>query len=249
MTGTSTGDAQSFKRTRRHALRRASCLACHPQRAPATLRTTITCECSTHMAMNRSERFKPYCSRRRVAHPPALESFAFVAHSPLLSSPRECTATQRHSNDGQGRCPASILAVGGRVRLPTVSPVDFDRIGASTRCAAAASSPDPSSIQSAPSRPFGRMLLAHPPSVAGAASLLETADSDRGSTRYLPGLAHATAATITELSVGLRGVLRQVHSSDVIAPTACDCSANAAARTRYRRRRRHAVQPSRLCRP
>lgn len=63
------------------------------------------------MAMNRSERFKPYCSRRRVAHPPALESFAFVAHSPLLSSPRECTATQRHSNDGQGRCPASILAV------------------------------------------------------------------------------------------------------------------------------------------
>ena len=61
--------------------------------------------------MNRSERFKPYCSRRRVAHPPALESFAFVAHSPLLSSPRECTATQRHSNDGQGRCPASILAV------------------------------------------------------------------------------------------------------------------------------------------
>jgi len=111
VTGTSTGDAQSFKRTRRHALRRASCLACHPQRAPATLRTTITCECSTHMAMNRSERFKPYCSRRRVAHPPALESFAFVAHSPLLSSPRECTATQRHSNDGQGRCPASILAV------------------------------------------------------------------------------------------------------------------------------------------
>jgi len=126
--------------------------------------------------MNRSERFKPYCSRRRVAHPPALESFAFVAHSPLLSSPRECTATQRHSNDGQGRCPASILAVVVGFDSPLCLP---STLTASAR-------------------------------LQGAASLLETADSDRGSTRYLPGLAHATAATITELSVGLRGVLRQL---------------------------------------
>jgi hypothetical protein len=154
----------------------------------------------------------------------------------------ECTASSRHLNDGQGRCPASIQAGGGGVRLPTVSPVDSTLFGASTRCAAAAGvrirrskcpRPDPSAAC------FWRTL-----GVAGAASLLETDASDSGSTRYLSGISATTVGTVAELAISLRSDRLQVHAPAALtSPAACG-GASAAVCPSYHDRCRRRASPA-----
>lgn len=103
-----------------------------PPTSPSCAGNSRTCECSMHTNVDRTllDTVQPCCSWRPAAHSTTLESIARFASTCTLHG---LLAALVDLNDGQGRCPASIQAGGGGVRLPTVSPVDSTLFGASTR--------------------------------------------------------------------------------------------------------------------